>query len=119
MKLTSISSSYPTKNKVKRVIKHLKFLASGKVSPGCEYSGICLELEHKFNINSRSFCNYWKTWSKFSGSLVYPIGNGESDYEKCDAHLWNTHTRVGKLRCELCLHLAAELIKQVKEGVYS
>ena len=112
-----------TKKEVRVVRNHLQCLGKGFIKPKHVRSGICLELNTKYKVDS--IREYIATWPKlaFPACETYPIYNKEGNYYQTDGlgertSMWDRRTKVGKLRCELCLHIAAELSKELCEGVY-
>ena len=117
-----INNTKATKKKVRAIRNHLQRLGSGKVKPKRIRNGICLELHNKYKVDS--ITAYIATWPKlaYPACETYPIHNKHGDYYQRNGSvrisMWDRRTTVGKLRHELCLHIAAELSKELCEGVY-
>lgn len=112
-----------TRKEVRAVRNHLLALGSGKVKPKHNFYGLCSELSNKYKVDSiRKYIRNWPKLS-FPACVVWPIYNKHGNYYQFNSvgdrlSMWDRRTTVGKLRCELCLHIAAELSKELCEGVY-
>ncbi len=100
---------------IAEVITHLTLLGEGKRNPRRKFDGLCQELGHLISnaiipgiiiVKKHSL-----TWKHYNGNDIFPIGNGRDDYNRTGS-LWDRRTKRGKLRRDLCLHIAAELKKE-------
>tara|TARA_R110000744_G_scaffold372015_1_gene483357 strand:- start:4014 stop:4391 length:378 start_codon:yes stop_codon:yes gene_type:complete len=113
-----------TKKEVRAIRNHLQRLGEGKVKPKCNRYGLCFELSNKYKVDS--ITAYISTWPKlaYPACEVFPILDKHRAYYQRNGlderiSMWDRRTTVGKLRCELCTHIAAELSKELCEGVYT
>ena len=119
-----INQTKATRKEVRAVRNHLLDLGSGKVKPKSNLYGICYEVSRDFNVDN--ITAYIYTWPKlaYPACEVWPIYNKYGAYYQFNGlgertSMWDRRTKVGKLRCDLCLHIAAELSKELCEGVYT
>lgn len=119
-----INDTKATKKEVRAIRNHLQRLGSGKAKPDLNLYGICSELSDKYKVDD--IRRYTYTWPKlaYPACEVFPILDKKGNYYQHNSlgersSMWDRRTTVGKLRCELCLHIAAELSKELCEGVYT
>lgn len=90
----------------KQIIQYLIDLGTYTIEPRFDWLGVCSELTSAYNIlGYRLVRNLSTSWPLSTGSENYPISMLHSDYT------WKYSVKEGKLRRELCLHLAKELGK--------
>ena len=128
--INNSSLFYPaTKTQIKEVIYHLRDLANGDVKPLDKTLGICRELRFRLAVNSHSLRCHIDTWPKLDRAkgcdFIYPIKDKKgnywattSDYPHTSTSMWDNRTTVGKLRRELCTHIATCLQEELDAGVY-
>lgn len=117
-----INDTKATKKKVRAIRNHLRCLGQGFIKPKHKLYGICSELNDKYKVDIIQ--EYIATWSKlaYPACETFPILDKKGSYYQSNGSvrisMWDRRTTVGKLRHDLCLHIAAELSKELCEGVY-
>ena len=88
----------------KQVMQYLIDLGNYKKEPKTVYSGICLNMHWALDINGYKLVEKLSiNWLYYTGCYNLPV---PGDYFKCN---WRKNSKQGRLRRELCLHLASEL----------
>jgi len=101
-----------TKTK-KRMIKHLRALASSELQPIFKEYGICTELAQTFELKGLISVNlvskHAESWKEYSSKPTFPVPDSvlgpECSYHMLD-NLWDIDTEYGRSRRRLCLHIA-------------
>jgi len=97
------------------IINHLRWLADGG-KPEYTTGGICLELKRKLGVKYEELFPYFKSWEHYSGNIVYPVPATNKKYSVIEQfdytqNLWIREQ--GKLRRDLCRHIANEMEKEL------
>jgi len=99
----------------REIIKHLRWLADGGM-PSFPRSGVCLELRERFSIGHIELEQFFASWKHRSNDPVYPVPSGNKKYDAYKYYYYSNNKwggKQGKLRRDLCRHIADEMEKEL------